>query len=209
MDVGERIKKYRKEKGLSQEALAYSVFVSRTLITKYENGSAFPTEDNLKKIAEVLDVDPNELLSEKERDLIISNSYERDNKFWNIVSIVVISISFLLILLSVVPFYEYSSYDYSNVSIDNPTPVHITGYVSILASTLKVKNPIALINLFLLVATIVLSFINFVNIDIKRKRIIRTISFAFFATCFVLFFVSLALMIYITGAPGFSMNIRS
>ena len=170
MDVGERIKKYRKEKGLSQEALAYSVFVSRTLITKYENGTAFPTEDNLKKIAEVLDVDPSELLSEKERDLIISNSYERDNKFWNIVSIVVISISFLLILLSVVPFYEYSSYDYSNVSIDNPTPIHITGYVSILASTLKVRNPIALINLFLLVATIVLQFINFVNIDIKRKK---------------------------------------
>ena len=54
MELNERIKKYRKEAGLSQEDLASKIYVSRTLITKYESGSAFPTQENLIKIAAAL-----------------------------------------------------------------------------------------------------------------------------------------------------------
>ncbi|MFA5766138.1 MAG: helix-turn-helix transcriptional regulator, partial [Bacilli bacterium] len=43
MELNEKIRKLRKENGLSQEQLASKIFVSRTLITKYESGSVFPT----------------------------------------------------------------------------------------------------------------------------------------------------------------------
>ena len=46
MRFPEKLKKLRKEKGLTQEELAKAIFVSRTLISKYENGSVYPTKDN-------------------------------------------------------------------------------------------------------------------------------------------------------------------
>ena len=47
----EMLKQLRKEKGLTQMKLANEIYVSRTLITKYETGAVFPTKDNLDKLA--------------------------------------------------------------------------------------------------------------------------------------------------------------
>ena len=47
MTFQENLKKLRLEKDLTQEELANKIFVSRTLITKYENGTVMPTKDNL------------------------------------------------------------------------------------------------------------------------------------------------------------------
>ena len=46
MTFSEKLRKLRKEKGLTQEELARAVFVSRTLITKYESGAVYPTKEN-------------------------------------------------------------------------------------------------------------------------------------------------------------------
>ena len=62
MELNEKIKQYRKEAGLSQEDLANKIYVSRTLITKYESGGAFPTQENLEKIAAALDIKVEDLL---------------------------------------------------------------------------------------------------------------------------------------------------
>lgn len=67
MELNEKIRKYRKEAGLSQEDLASKIYVSKTLITKYESGSAFPTQENLEKIAVALNVKVEDLLSDKKR----------------------------------------------------------------------------------------------------------------------------------------------
>ncbi|MFA7020603.1 MAG: helix-turn-helix domain-containing protein [Bacilli bacterium] len=144
MELNEKIRKYRKEGGLSQEQLASKIFVSRTLITKYESGSVFPTDENLEKLATVFGINGTELLSDEEKISIIEKSYMSNYRLWTILSISSILVSILLLIFSVVPFYQYSSYDYSNVSIQNPTPVHVTGYVSILAATLKKNNPISI-----------------------------------------------------------------
>ena len=52
MSFSEKLKELRKEKGLTQEELAKEIFVSRTLISKYENGAIYPTKENAIKIAE-------------------------------------------------------------------------------------------------------------------------------------------------------------
>lgn len=56
MDLGENIKKYRKQKGLTQKILASKVGVTASTITKYEKGDLEPSLDTIKKIANVLDV---------------------------------------------------------------------------------------------------------------------------------------------------------
>lgn len=51
MEFAKKLKELRKEKGLTQEELASQLFVSRTLISKYESGAIYPTKENAEKIA--------------------------------------------------------------------------------------------------------------------------------------------------------------
>ena len=195
MKLNEKIKKYRKEAGLSQEDLANKIYVSRTLITKYESGSAFPTQENLEKIALTLNVKVEDLLSDKEKNEIVEKSFKTSQRFWMILSICFASISVILLLLSVIPFYQYSSYDYSTVSYpDNPTPVHVTGYASIIGATLRAGNPISVINIVLLLFSIILSLLSFLNLNKRLLKIIRLCLIIVFVASLVLFFISFATM---------------
>ena len=195
MELNEKIKKYRKEAGLSQEDLANKIYVSRTLITKYESGSAFPTQENLEKIAIALNVKVENLLSDKEKNAIVEKSFNTNQRFWMILSICFASISVILLLLSVIPFYQYSSYDYSTVSYpDNPTPVHVTGYTSIIGATLMAGNPISVINIVLLLFSIILSLLSFLNLNKRPLKIIRLCLIVMFVASLVLFFISFATM---------------
>ena len=47
MKLKDKLKKLRVEAGLSQEALADLIHVSRSAIAKYENGGGKPSEDTL------------------------------------------------------------------------------------------------------------------------------------------------------------------
>ena len=56
--VGIKIKKFRKEKGITQTELANKLNKSLRTIQKYEAGETFPAIANIEAIAEVLEVDP-------------------------------------------------------------------------------------------------------------------------------------------------------
>ena len=47
MNLGENLKKLRKENNLSQEQLADKLNISRQAISKWESGKAYPDIDNL------------------------------------------------------------------------------------------------------------------------------------------------------------------
>jgi len=53
---GRRISELRKQKGITQESLAESIDVHRTYIGFIEQGKRNPTIDNIRRIAEALDV---------------------------------------------------------------------------------------------------------------------------------------------------------
>ncbi|MCB2192332.1 MAG: XRE family transcriptional regulator [Deltaproteobacteria bacterium] len=55
MDIGERLKKFRTDKGLTMKKLAEAAGVSEPYISQLEKGSANPSLGTLKKIAEALD----------------------------------------------------------------------------------------------------------------------------------------------------------
>lgn len=66
MNVGNRIAKLRNDKNISQEELASLLFVSRDLISKWENGKRRPDHEMLKKICEVFSVETDYFESEQE-----------------------------------------------------------------------------------------------------------------------------------------------
>jgi len=61
--VGNKVRLYRRKKGLSQKALAELIEVSPSLICKIEKNKAYPSLITLTKIAKVLGVDIANLLN--------------------------------------------------------------------------------------------------------------------------------------------------
>ncbi len=68
MTFGQRISSLRKEAGLSQEALAEQLGVSRQAIGKWESGNSLPSIENLKELAVCLNVSVDEILSGKDSE---------------------------------------------------------------------------------------------------------------------------------------------
>ena len=60
--LNENLARVRKERGLTQEALAVKLNVVRQTISKWENGTAVPDADTLCRIAEALEISVAELL---------------------------------------------------------------------------------------------------------------------------------------------------
>jgi transcriptional regulator with XRE-family HTH domain len=56
MEFHEKLQELRKQKGLTQEELAASLYVSRTAISKWESGRGYPNIDSLKAIAKFYSV---------------------------------------------------------------------------------------------------------------------------------------------------------
>lgn len=62
MTFGEKLLKLRKEKGLSQEALAEKLNTSRQAVSKWENGQGYPETEKLLMIGKIFDVSIDYLL---------------------------------------------------------------------------------------------------------------------------------------------------
>ena len=75
MDIGEKLKALRTERGLTQEQLAARLYVSRTAVSKWETGGGSPNLDSLQAVARLFDVSVDDLLSTD--DLIVLARDER------------------------------------------------------------------------------------------------------------------------------------
>lgn len=64
MTFGEKLLKLRKEKGLSQEALAEKVNTTRQAISKWENGQGFPETEKLLVLGNIFEVSIDYLLKD-------------------------------------------------------------------------------------------------------------------------------------------------
>ncbi|MBR3893823.1 MAG: helix-turn-helix transcriptional regulator [Clostridia bacterium] len=63
MEFHEKLQELRKQKGLTQEELAATLYVSRAAISKWESGRGYPSIDSLRAIAVFFGVTVDELLS--------------------------------------------------------------------------------------------------------------------------------------------------
>lgn len=63
MEFSEKLQLLRKQKGMTQEELAKTLFVSRAAVSKWESGRGYPNIDSLQAIAQHFSVTIDELLS--------------------------------------------------------------------------------------------------------------------------------------------------
>jgi len=73
MDIGGRIKKYRKKAGLTQEQLAKKTTISLSAIGKYEIGERTPKYETLEEIAKALEATLDELLGLNAKQINLSH----------------------------------------------------------------------------------------------------------------------------------------
>ncbi|MDE6924612.1 MAG: helix-turn-helix domain-containing protein [Acetatifactor sp.] len=66
VEFGEKIKHFREEKGMTQQTMAESLYVTRQAVSRWECGARYPDLLTAKKIAKILDVSLDELLSGEE-----------------------------------------------------------------------------------------------------------------------------------------------
>lgn len=77
MTIGERIAKYREEKGLSQKELANLLgYKSRSTIQKIESGQRDVPRKMIAQLSIVLNVNPLDLLGENEKSPSLKNKRE-------------------------------------------------------------------------------------------------------------------------------------
>ena len=62
MEFKDRIKELRINANLTQEELANRLYVSRTLVSKWESGARYPSKDNLNRLALLFQVSQENLL---------------------------------------------------------------------------------------------------------------------------------------------------
>lgn len=74
MSLGEKIFKLRKEKGISQEALAEQIGTTRQAISKWENNQGFPETEKLLQLLNIFEVSTDYLLKDEK---IVKDSEER------------------------------------------------------------------------------------------------------------------------------------
>ena len=142
MELKDRLKELRTNANMTQEELAKQIFVSRTLVSKWESGDRYPSKENLTRLALLFQTPLEELIGgQKEKDTF--NRY-------NIISIVYSSVCGITVLglLSVMIFAIIEKATINDVrtglggfliSVVFVIPV-IVGLVIFEAITLKKKN---------------------------------------------------------------------
>lgn len=81
MNVGGNIKKFRKDRGLTQKKLAEKVGVNENTVRRYENGVIEPSGDRIEKIAQILEIPTAALLIDGwEPPLFIGDTIKKERE---------------------------------------------------------------------------------------------------------------------------------
>lgn len=114
MLLGEKLKKARKNIGMSQNEVAEELMLSRQTISKWENNVCLPDLENFQRICKLYKVDFNTILSKDEGKIIYnidkSEKEEEDTKEIDIrYRHYLIPFFFLKVLLDKITICKYSS----------------------------------------------------------------------------------------------------
>lgn len=76
MTFGEKLKKLRSERNLTQEDVAEKIFVTRAAISKWETDKGYPGIDSLRLLAQYFGVTVDELISDED----VNNKRREDDR---------------------------------------------------------------------------------------------------------------------------------
>lgn len=111
--LADKLSSLRKSRGLTQEELALEIFISRSMIAKYETGKAYPTNEILQKFADYFEVSVDELIQKEELIDEHSKALE-ENVFRNrkLVAAVAIIGILLLAIVAILAIIEVETTEY-------------------------------------------------------------------------------------------------
>lgn len=90
MDIGKRIREYRKIYNLSQEQLADKIFVSRQTVSNWENNKTYPDIQIIVSLSILFNVSLDELIREDLEEMKMKISNNKATKRANIYSLIMI-----------------------------------------------------------------------------------------------------------------------
>lgn len=183
----DKLKNLRKEKDITQNELAKEIFVSRSLIAKFETGTVFPSREILEKIALYFDVPISELIEQDEATLVAVEAQDISKKInlVALITILIIAASYSIIgFLPIIRCYRYvypipPGQDYPNFEYY---------FVSIFSGSYNYRNPIGLISFFISICVVIFSILSLV-LKKKYTPILRLVTYLLF---FIDVFVALA-----------------
>lgn len=103
----DKLKKFRTDNSITQEELADKLFVSRTLISKWENGVIYPSSENMKKLSILMNVEIDYLLTAEETKMITldtssKNEISTTQKILYIISLILFVAGMTLLIVGLV-----------------------------------------------------------------------------------------------------------
>ncbi len=126
MEFNEKLQELRKGRGLTQEELAESLFVSRAAVSKWESGRGYPSIDSLKDISVFFSVSIDDLLSgeklisiaEKENKTAVRRLCELIFGISDVITLIFVALPLYPISVSEY-IYSVNLFDYIKISIVN------------------------------------------------------------------------------------------
>lgn len=108
----DRLKDLRKKKGVTQTQVAESIYVSRSLIAKFETGAAYPNRETLEKLALYFDVQVSELIDQDETTLVAVEAKDISEKINFVATISILIIAAIYSFIVFIPMLKGSRYIY-------------------------------------------------------------------------------------------------
>ena len=137
MEFNEKLQELRKQKGLTQEELAASLYVSRTAISKWESGRGYPNIESLKDIANFFSVTVDELLSTDDVLTIAEEDSRRKEKHFRDLMYGLLDICIALLLF--LPFFAEDAdgiiQSVSLIALDGVQPYLKIAYLTVVIGT--------------------------------------------------------------------------
>ena len=115
MEFNEKLQELRKSRSLTQEELAEALFVSRTAISKWEQGRGYPSLDSLKEISRFFSVSIDDLICSEE---IISAAVDEKKECMDkYISLICNTLDIFLVLLLFLPVFGNGTDSPASVSL--------------------------------------------------------------------------------------------
>lgn len=98
VEFGEQLRRAREAKGMTQQSLAEQLYVTRQSVSRWECGDRYPDLLTTTKIAKLLDVSLDDLLSGKEMEKVVERNPVVENKAVNNIMIALYSVVVLSLI---------------------------------------------------------------------------------------------------------------
>jgi len=115
MEFNEKLQELRKSRSMTQEELAEALFVSRTAISKWEQGRGYPSLDSLKEISKFFSVTIDDLICSEE--IIYVAADEKKECMDKYISLICNTIDIFLVLLLLLPVFGNGADSPGSVSL--------------------------------------------------------------------------------------------